>query len=308
MRILITDPIDPEGIKLLRSKGLDVDEKYAIPQEELRSIITNYDAIIIRSRTKITREIIDAAKLLKVIGRAGVGLDNIDVSYAISKGIKVVSTPEATSTSVAELVFAYILCHYRKLVKANSSMKDRKWLKHELTGNELRGKTLGIIGLGRIGIEVARRAKAFEVKLLVYDIRDVSKECGEINALQVPLETLLEESDIITIHVPLTKETYHMIGERELSKMKRTAIIINTSRGEVVDEKALLKALNEGWIAGAGLDVFKHEPPIEEWEIELISHPNVIATPHIGASTKEAQRRAGYLIVNAVLNELIKSK
>lgn len=308
MRVLITDPIDPEGIKLLKSKGLEVDEKYDTSREELRSIITDYDAIIVRSRTKITREIIDAAKLLKVIGRAGVGLDNIDVSYAISKGIKIVSTPEATSTSVAELVFAYILCHYRNLIKADFSMKNRKWLKHEIIGNELREKVLGIIGLGRIGVEVAKRARAFEMKLLVYDVRDVKKECDEINALQVPLKTLLEESDIITIHVPLTKETYHMIGEKELSVMKRTAIIINTSRGEVIDGKALLKALNEGWIAGAGLDVFKHEPPIEEWEIELISHPNVIATPHIGASTKEAQRRAGYLVANAILNELIKSK
>jgi D-3-phosphoglycerate dehydrogenase len=308
MRILITEPIDPEGVKLLKSQGLDVDEKYAISYEELRSVIVNYDAIIVRSGTKITREIIDAARLLKVIGRAGVGLDNIDVDYAISRGIKVVSTPEATSTSVAELVFAYILCHYRKLIKADFSMKNKKWLKHELTGNELKGKVLGIIGLGRIGMEVARRAKAFEMRLLVYDIRDVSKECSEVGALQVPLRTLLEESDIISIHVPLTRETYHMISEKELSIMKRTAIIINTSRGEVIDGKALLKALNEGQIAGAGLDVFKNEPPTEEWEIELISHPNVIATPHIGATTKEAQRRAGYLIANAVLNELIKSK
>jgi D-3-phosphoglycerate dehydrogenase len=308
MRILITEPIDPEGVNLLKSQGLDVDEKYTISYEELRSIVVNYDAIIVRSGTKITREIIDAARFLKVIGRAGVGLDNIDVSYAVSRGIKVVSTPEATSTSVAELVFAYILCHYRKLIEANSSMKNRKWLKHELTGNELKGKVLGIIGLGRIGMEVARRAKAFEMRLLVYDIRDVSKECNEIGALQVSLRTLLEESDIISIHVPLTRETYHMISEKELSIMKHTAMIINTSRGEVIDGKALLKVLNERRIAGAGLDVFKNEPPIEEWEIELTSHPNVIATPHIGAATREAQRRAGYLIANAVLNELIKNK
>lgn len=308
MRILVTDPIDPEGINFLKSQGLDVDEKYTISHEELKSLIADYDAVIIRSRTKITREVIDAAKLLKVIGRAGVGLDNIDVEYAISKGIRIVSTPEATSVSVAELVFAYILCHYRKLIDADSSMKNKKWLKHELTGNELKGKVLGIIGLGRIGIEVAKRAKAFEMRLLVYDVRDVSKECAKLDALQVPLKTLLEKSDIVSIHVPLTKETYHMIGEKELSIMKRTAMIINTSRGEVIDGKALLKALNERQIAGAGLDVFEHEPPTEEWEIQLISHPNVIATPHIGAATKEAQKRAGYLVANAVFNELAKGR
>ncbi|MCS7386417.1 MAG: D-2-hydroxyacid dehydrogenase [archaeon GB-1867-005] len=302
MRVLITDPIHEDGVKLLESNGFQVDLDYGISHEELKSRIRSYDVLIVRSRTKVTREIINAAENLKVIGRAGVGLDNIDLKAAEEKGIKVFSSPEASSTSVAELVFGLLLALYRKIAFCDRSMKEGKWVKRKALGFQLQGKTLGIIGLGRIGREVAARAKAFGMRVVYYDIRRAPPEVEKaLEAEFRSMDEVLTASDIITIHVPLTPGTYHLIGEKELSLLKPTAVIVNTSRGAVVDTKALLEALKSGKLLGACLDVFENEPPKEPWELELIKLPNVVATPHIGAMTVEAQRAAAVILANRII-------
>ncbi|RLE51975.1 MAG: 3-phosphoglycerate dehydrogenase [Candidatus Methanomethylicota archaeon] len=303
MRVLITDPIHEDGIELLKSNGFQVDLAYDITHEELKSKVKDYEVLIVRSRTKVTREIIDAAEKLKVIGRAGVGLDNIDLKAAEERGIKVFSSPEAPSTAVAELVFGLLLALYRKIVFCDKSMKEGKWVKRQALGFELKGKTLGIIGLGRIGREVASRAKAFGMRIIYYDVYRPSPEVER--ALEAEFKSfreVLSEADIITIHVPLTPKTRHMIGREELALMKPNAVIVNTSRGAVIDTKALLEALKGGKLLGACLDVFEHEPPSEPWELELVKLPNVVATPHIGAMTVEAQRAAAVILANKTID------
>jgi len=303
VRVLVTDPVHEDGIRMLVNEGFHVDLKYGIGHEALKSIIGSYDVLIVRSRTKVTREVIYNASKLKVIGRAGVGLDNIDLKAAKERGIKVLSTPEAPSVAVAELVFGLILALARRITICDRGLKEGKWLKHEAMGFELKGKTLGIIGLGRIGREVAVRARAFGMNVIYYDIYRPPPEVEEkLGVKFMEFRELLSKSDIITIHVPLTPETRHMIGEREFSIMKSSAILVNTSRGAVVDTKALLNALKNGRIAGACLDVYEHEPPRESWEIELIKLPNVVATPHIGAMTIEAQRTASTLLAEKIIN------
>ncbi|RLE49704.1 MAG: 3-phosphoglycerate dehydrogenase [Candidatus Methanomethylicota archaeon] len=305
MHVMVTDPIHEDGIKLLENEGFKVDLEYGISHYELKSKISNYEVLIVRSRTKVTRDIIYAANKLKVIGRAGVGLDNIDLKAAEERGIKVLSSPEAPSTAVAELVFGLILSLIRKIALCDKALKEGKWIKHEALGFELKGKTLGIIGLGRIGREVAIRARAFGMKVIYYDIiRPPPEVERDLNVEFVELNDLLRSSDIITIHVPLTPQTKHMISDEEFSLMKNDAILVNTSRGAVVDTKALLRALRMGKIGGACLDVFEHEPPSEDWEIELIRLPNVIATPHIGAMTIEAQRAASTILARKIISYL----
>jgi len=303
LKVLVCDPIHDEGLNILRKGGLEVDYVPQITREELLKVVDRYDAIIVRSRTKVDVEVLRRAVRLKVIGRAGVGVDNIDVEEAKKRGIKVLRTPEGPSVSVAELTVALMLCLARMVPYADRAMKDGKWVKRELMGVELRGKRLGIIGFGRIGYEVAKRAKAFEMEVLVYDVilDKLMDRVREVGARGLSFEELLLESDFVSIHVPLTPQTRHMIGEEELKAMKPTAYLINTSRGGVVDEEALLRALKEGWIAGAALDVYEVEPPTN---MELIRLPNVVCTPHIGAQTVEAQRRNSVLIANKLLNAL----
>ena len=303
MKVLVCDPIHDEGLNILRKGGLEVDYVPQITREELLQVVDRYDAIIVRSRTKVDVEVLRRAVRLKVIGRAGVGVDNIDVEEAKKRGIKVLRTPEGPSVSVAELTVALMLCLARMVPYADRAMKDGKWVKRELMGVELRGKRLGIIGFGRIGYEVAKRAKAFEMEVLVYDVilDKLMDRVREVGARGLSFEELLLESDFVSIHVPLTPQTRHMIGKEELKAMKPTAYLINTSRGGVVDEEALLRALKEGWIAGAALDVYEVEPPTN---MELIRLPNVVCTPHIGAQTVEAQRRNSVLIANKLLNAL----
>jgi len=303
LKVLVCDPIHDEGLNILRKGGLEVDYVPQITREELLKVVDQYDAIIVRSRTKVDVEVLRRAIRLKVIGRAGVGVDNIDVEEAKKRGIKVLRTPEGPSVSVAELTLALMLCLARMVPYADRAMKDGKWVKRELMGVELKGKKLGIVGFGRIGYEVARRAKAFEMEVLVYDVilDKLMDRVREVGARGLGFEELLRESDFVSIHVPLTPQTRHMIGEGELKAMKPTAYLINTSRGGVVDEEALLRALKEGWIAGAALDVYEVEPPTN---MELIRLPNVVCTPHIGAQTVEAQRRNSALIANKLLNAL----
>ncbi|MEM2908318.1 MAG: hydroxyacid dehydrogenase [Candidatus Hadarchaeales archaeon] len=299
-KILITDPIHEDGIELLKEIG-QVDVKIGLTPGQLLREVTDYDVLVVRSATKVTREVIEAGRNLKLIARAGAGLDNIDVEAAAARGIKVINSPESVTAAVAELTIGLMLSLARRIPHADRSMKLGRWEKSELIGTELRGKTLGIVGTGRIGRAVGYKAKAFLMHLLAYDIVTNEEFRERTGCRYVDLQTLLRESDFVTIHVALTPQTRHMIGRRELSLMKPTAFLINTSRGEIIDETALVEALREGKIAGAALDVYEQEPPTDS---PLLKLENVILTPHIGASTIEAQRDAGILIAKKIREAL----
>lgn len=301
MKVLVTDPISIEAIEKMKKAGLKVDLKQNLDKKELIEIIPEYDAIIVRSQTKITKDIIEAAKNLKIIGRAGTGVDNIDTEAATQRGIVVVNAPGGNSISAAEHTFALILSLVRKIPQADKSVKSGKWDRKRFMGIELRGKTIGVIGLGRVGYEVAKRAKAFEMNVLVYDPYIPPERAKIIGANLVgDLDELLEKSDIITIHVPKTKETEGMISRKEIEKMKDGVYIINCARGGIVNEKDLYEALIKGKVAGAALDVYENEPPSPS--NPLFKLENVITTPHIGASTREAQISVGMIVANEIIN------
>ena len=298
VKILICDHINPEGIKRLRKAGFDI--KFLTRREMLKEEVQECDALIVRSRTKVTRDLIKRGKRLIMIARAGSGLDNIDLKAAEASGIRVVNAPEAPADSVAELTIGLVIALARKITFADMSMKRGKWLKKELKGFLLKGKKLGLIGLGNIGLRVARIAKAIGMKILVTKRTPPSPQLlEEMEADFLSLDDLLRQSDIISIHVPLTEETKRMIDVEEINKMKDGVFLINTSRGEVVNEKALLDALKTGKIGGVALDVYETEPPKN---LELIRHPNVICTPHIGAQTIEAQREASLIIADKIIH------
>jgi D-3-phosphoglycerate dehydrogenase / 2-oxoglutarate reductase len=297
--VLVCDAIDDAGISSLKKSGMNVDYKPEISHEELLKSVKNHEVIVVRSRTKITKPIIDAAEKVKIIARVGVGLDNIDTNYAESKGIRVINAAEAAMNAVAELVIGHMIALARSIPRADSSMKNGKWLKKELMGIELKGKYLGIIGVGNIGRNVGRLAKGLRMNLLGYDIIPISQEYAkEVGMITTDLNTLLASSDFVTCHIPITKDTIHLINSDKLALMKSSAFIINTSRGEVVDEEALLSALTTGKIAGAALDVFEKEPPSNSKLVEL---PNVICTPHVAAQTKEAQELASLVIAEKII-------
>jgi D-3-phosphoglycerate dehydrogenase len=297
--ILVSDHLHPDGVEELKKLG-EVRVKTGLPPEQLLKEIADVEVLVVRSATKVTREVIEAGKKLKIVARAGVGLDNIDREAAKERGIKVLNAPESVSVAVAELTLGMMLSWCRKIPAADTSMKEGKWEKSKFMGSELRGKTLGIVGTGRIGLEVAKRALAFGMRLLGYDIVQ-NAEFLALGGKYVDLETLLRNSDFVSLHVPLTDQTKNLIGERELRMMKPTAVLINTSRGAVVEEGALVRALHEGWIAGACLDVYWKEPLGEH---PLCKLPNVILTPHLGASTEESQREAALLIAEKIRREL----
>ncbi len=297
MKILVNDPLAPEAIKILESGNLEVDQT-KISKEELPKKISEYDGIIVRSATKVTKEVIEAGKKLKVIGRAGVGLDNIDLETAKAHKIVVLNTPTANSISVAELVFGFMISLSRHIVQGTNGLRNQKWEKKTLKGVELYGKTLGIVGFGHIGKEVAKRALAFGMNVIAYD---VVKNNGGLNVEFVDLGELLKNSDYITVHLPLIPPTRHIISDKEFSQMKSSAFFIHAARGGIVDDEALYKALKEEKIAGAALDVFESEPP-NDAEQKILSMPNVVATPHLGASTVEAQRRVGVEIAEKIVN------
>jgi D-3-phosphoglycerate dehydrogenase len=300
MNILITDGISAEGAKILTDAGHTVHQQSLKP-DELIARIGEYDCIIVRSATKVTREVIDAGKRLKVIARGGVGVDNIDVKQAEVRGIRVLNTPLASAISVAELTIGHMLAVSRFLHASSAEMKGGKWPKKEYSaGIELYKKTLGIVGLGNIGKEVARRALGFGMTVLAYDPPFAPMDfIVEITTK----ERLLANSDFITLHVPFDPAQGPAIGRKELAMVKKGVIIINCSRGGVVDQDALLEALNAGTVGGAGLDVFTHEPPTPA-EQALINHPRVSVSPHIGGSTVEAQQRVGAEIAIKVLKAL----
>jgi D-3-phosphoglycerate dehydrogenase / 2-oxoglutarate reductase len=299
-KILITDGLHEKGQAILQPVAT-IDDRRDISAEELLEVISAYNALIIRGRTKVTPEVFDAADNLKVVGRAGVGVDNINLASASSKGVTVVNAPQSTSMAVAELAFALMLSLARSVPYADTSMKAGQWTKKQLTGIELNEKVLGIIGLGNIGRIVAQRATAFGMMVMGCDPLISNDTITERGAQPCSLGELLAQSDFISLHIPLTDETRNMIDGQVLGQMKRGVRLICTARGGVIDETALLGALESGQVAGVALDVFAKEPP---GLTALVAHPNVIATPHIGAQTKEAQVRAAVDIASEVLAAL----
>ena len=303
MKILVADKISDEAIKMLKEKHEVVFSE--LDPKGLLNEIEKYDALVIRSRTKVTKEVIKKGKNLKVIGRAGVGVDNIDVPEATKRKIPVVNAPGGATVSVAELTFAHMLSLARNLSKSDKTMKNGEWEKKTLKGTELCDKTLGLVGSGRIGTEVGKMAIAFGMKVIVYDPY-LSKETAEEQGFELAdLDSLLKNSDFISIHTPLTDETKKMIDEKEFKKMKNTAFIVNCARGGIIDENALYNSLKEGKIRGAALDVYENEPPKNS---PLLTLDNIVFTPHIGASTKEAQIRAGTITAEQVLKILNNEK
>jgi len=292
-KILICDPIHADGTALLRKAGFDVEETPTITSDQLQSRITEFDAVVIRGRTKITGPLLNSTSKLRVVARSGVGLDNVDLEAARTKSIKVISTPAAPTTSVAELTIGLMLAVLRKISYADRTIKEGKWVKNELMGTELKSKTIGIIGAaGRIGLEVARIAvQGFGSRVFGYDVIEFSDKARAVGIGVVnSLDALLPQCDVVSIHVPYLPSTHHLINEQLLLKMRKGSIMVNASRGDIIDGRALLQALNSGRLGGAGLDVFHKEPPIDEWEKSLIKLPNVVCTAHVGAQTLECQR------------------
>jgi D-3-phosphoglycerate dehydrogenase len=286
-RVLICDTVDVASLALPES--FEVVYMPKITPEELLQTVADFDVVVVRSRTKIDSSVIDRATRLKLIARPGTGLDNVDLRAANARGIEVVNSPEALVEAVAEQVVGLMLALARKTPAADASTRSGRWEKEKFIGVELKGKTIGIAGMGRIGRRVGEVAKALGMTVLGYDIIEISRDVlSSLGCTMVDLDSLFSSSDFVTLHVPLSPETRQLVDSRRLSLMKKTSFLINTSRGEVIDERALVEALASGTIAGAALDVFEREPPSPE----LLAAPNLIATPHIGGQTAEAQRMA----------------
>ncbi len=299
-RILLTDGLHESGQAILREQA-EVDDRNGISAEELLDVAGEYHAFIVRGRTRVTEALLDRAGNLKVVGRAGVGVDNIDLAAANRRGVTVVNAPTATTLAVAELTLGLMFALARHIPRADAGMKQGLWLKKELKGVELGGKTLGVIGYGRIGAAVGQRAAALGMRVLAYDPLLTPEQIRERGAEPVDLSMLCAQADFISLHVPLTPQTRGMLDGEAFAQMKRGVRLICAARGGVVDETALLGALESGQVAGAALDVFATEPP---GLTALVAHPNVIATPHIGAQTHEAQQRAAQDIATEVLAAL----
>ena len=296
-KILITDGLAEKGQAILREAG-EVDDLTGITAEELLQEVGKYHAMVVRSRTKAIPEVIKAASNLKVIGRAGVGVDNINLETAKESNVTVVNSPSATSLAVAELAMGHMLALAREIPLADSNMKNGEWIKKQLKGIELHQKTLGVIGYGRIGASVGERAAAFGMTILGYDPLIPAEKIRKRGAEPVSLDDLLKRSDFITLHVPMTDDTRNLFDAPAFAKMKKGVRIVCTARGGIINEDALLSALDSGQVAGAALDVFAQEPP---GLTALVSHPRVIATPHIAGQTKEAQERAAVDIATEIL-------
>ena len=300
--VLVCDSIDKVGIETMKRAGLNVHYRPDISHDELLASINDYEVIVIRSRTKITKEIVEAATRTKIIARVGVGLDNVAIEAAEMKNIRVINAPEAASTAVAELVVGLMVCLIRSIPKADAETKRGNWIKKDLMGSQLSGKYLGIVGVGNIGRNIGRMARALRMNLIGYDPYPINREfIKETGMIVTDLNTLLESADFITCHVPATPETKDMFNSETMARMKRTAYLINTSRGDIINEDALYDALKSGRLAGAALDVFQVEPPTNK---QLLNLPNVLCTPHIGAQTKEAQELASTVIAEKIIQIL----
>jgi len=311
LKVLISDLIDEEGVKILSDAGFVVDNQPGLDKSKLASIINQYDVLIVRGRTKVDSSILRDSTL-KIVGRAGVGLDNIDLQAAKEKGVIVLNTPRAPTTSVAELTVGLMLCLLRKIPFADRSMKEGLWIKNQLMGEELQSKKIGIIGrAGRIGNEVSRiLTVGFQADVLGYDVIRPRGVPGLSFEITDSVEDLLRRCDIVTIHVPYSPQTHHLLNEARLRMMRKGSYLVNTSRGDIIEGPALLKLLKEGHLAGAGLDVFHLEPPADEWEKELVGLPKgtTVVTCHIGAETRQAQRRASIEIAERVKSEVVHLK
>lgn len=285
-RVLISDPLSPQGIAVLEDAGLAVDVKTDLTPEELLEVIGDYHGLVIRSQTQVTAEVLEAGKNLIAIGRAGVGVDNVDLDAATEKGVIVLNAPSGNTISTAEHTMAMILALARNIPQAHASMEAGQWERKKYTGVELFDKVLGVVGLGRVGTEVAKRAQSFGMKIIAYDPYLASQRAEELGIELATVEQIVKDADFITIHTPLTKQTKNLLGAAEFAKMKKNVRIINCARGGIIDYAALAEAVKGGQVAGAALDVYEEEPPKD---LPLLNIPQVILTPHLGASTKEAQ-------------------
>lgn len=302
-KVLVSDPLAQEGIDILQSHDdVHVDVKTKLTPQELLDIIGQYDALVIRSGTQVTKEVLERAVKLKVIGRAGVGIDNVDLEVATQKGVIVMNTPGGNTISTAEHTWAMLMCLSRNIAAAYISLREGKWDRKKYTGTELFGKTIGIIGLGRIGTVVGERALAFGMKVLGYDPFTSEERIKQMGFAPATLDEIYSKSDYITVHTPKNKETTHLLDEQAFAKMKKGVRVINCARGGIIDEKALLQALESGKCAGAALDVYEEEPPAKD--NPLIMREDCICTPHLGASTEEAQTNVAIDIAKNVLDAL----
>lgn len=300
VKVLICDPIAEDGIHILQAAAI-VDVKTGLTEDELVAIVAQYDALMVRSQTKITRRVLEAASHLQIVGRAGVGVDNIDVPAATERGVIVVNSPAGNTVAVAELALGMMISLARKLVPAHNSVVGGEWKRSKFLGNELYGKTLGVVGVGRIGVEVSRRAQSFGMKVLGYDPFLTSARSEQLQIEATTVEEILRRSDFVTLHTPLTKDTRHLVDAAALATMKPNAVLINCARGGIIDEAALYEALKNGTIGGAGLDVYEDEPPRFSPLREL---DNVILTPHVGASTEEAQVEVALDVARQIVDVL----
>ena len=300
--VLICDQVNPILKQVLEKNGLKVTYESEITPEQIAEKIGNFEVVVVRSRTKMTRELIAKADKCKIIARVGIGLDNIDQDAAKEKNIRVINAVEGAITAVAELVIGLMISMAREIPRADREIRNGNWIKKELMGSELKGKYLGIVGLGNIGKRLGRLARALNMNIIGYDVVPIDDEFSkEVGLMKADLDTLLSSADYVSFHVPLLDSTRHMINAEKLKMMKNTARIINTSRGGVIDEEALYNSLKDGSLAGAALDVFEVEPATEN---KLITLPNFIATPHIGAQTKEAQLLAANIIAEKIIQIL----
>jgi len=300
--VLICDEVAPVLNKILQENGLKITYEPAITSDQIKEKIGQYNIVIVRGRTKLTKELIEKADNCKIIARVGVGLDNIDGDAAKAKNIRVINAVEAAMTAVAELVLGLMFALARQIPRGDRGIRDGDWLKKELKGTELKGKYLGLIGCGNIGKRLGRLARGLNMNIIGYDVIPIDEEFSkDVGLMKTDLDTLLQSSDYVSIHVPLLDSTYHMINAKKLSLMKKTAKIINTSRGGVIDEVALYEALKNGNLGGAALDVFENEPATNT---KLATLDNVILTPHIGAQTKEAQSLAANVIAEKIIQIL----
>ena len=300
-KVLVTDRIGEEGLAILRD-NLDVDVMLGLTPGELLKVIPNYDALAVRSETRVTAEVLKAGSNLVVVGRAGVGVDNIDVDAATERGIVVVNAPAAITIATAEHTLGMMLALARHIPRAHASLTSGKWERSKFVGVELRGKTLGVAGLGRIGAEVARRARAFDMHVIAYDPFVLPERFQAMGVTLVTLEELLRESDFITLHLPLTAHNHHFLDDEQFAQMKDGVRVLNVARGELISEAALVRALDGGKLAGAAIDVFEQEPP--DPESPLLQHPKVVVTPHLGASAAEAQERLSVDVAEQLITAL----
>jgi len=303
MKVLVADRISPIGVDLFKAQaGFEVIEAYGSSPEQILDLVKDVDAIAVRSDTRITKEVIAAAPKLKVVGRAGVGVDNIDIEAATDRGVIVMNTPTGNTLATAELTFTHMLCGTRAIVQASQGMREGKWDRKKYTGSELSEKCLGILGMGRIGAEVTKRAQAFNMTVIAYDPYLTESRAKTLGVRLATLDEVIEQADYITVHMPLTEQTKHMLNADAFGRMKDGVRVFNCARGGIIEEAALIEALKSGKVAAAGLDVYEDEPPPEDSPLRQI--PNLVLTPHLGASTQEAQENVGIDVAKQMIEAI----